>query len=266
LQRLASTWPQLPEDRRHLLERNYVGLFDERHAAIGGIARTWTRLSQPLIQELDFLAKPAGFTSGIVQFSGTQGHFSAIQNEHQFVKKALIEITRPRHRMALGNSPAVCVHVRLGDFSTAARPVDAIRGNVRQPMEWYVRMIGQIRQIAPETRVHILSDGADCELSPLLRLSGVKRVRFGSSIADLLALSNARVLIASNSTFSMWAAYLGRMPVIWPRFDSQPALHPASPEFEPQVGLEAIPEPTAALIRSRIQTANQAETCQEIAT
>jgi hypothetical protein len=38
---------------------------------------------------------------------------------------------------------------------------------------------------------------------------------FGSAIADLWALSNANVLVASGSTFSMWASYLGRMPVIW---------------------------------------------------
>jgi hypothetical protein len=28
-------------------------------------------------------------------------------------------------------------------------------------------------------------------------------------------MSRARVLVASSSTFSMWAAYLGRMPVVW---------------------------------------------------
>ena len=34
-------------------------------------------------------------------------------------------------------------------------------------------------------------------------------------MADLLALSRSELLIASGSTFSMWASYLGRMPVIW---------------------------------------------------
>ena len=31
----------------------------------------------------------------------------------------------------------------------------------------------------------------------------------------MIALSRAPVLVASASTFSMWASHLGRMPVVW---------------------------------------------------
>ena len=31
----------------------------------------------------------------------------------------------------------------------------------------------------------------------------------------MLALSNAKVLVSSASTFSMWASFLGQIPTIW---------------------------------------------------
>jgi hypothetical protein len=46
-------------------------------------------------------------------------------------------------------------------------------------------------------------------------MKNTERKFYGSSIADLLALSHAGVLVTSSSTFSMWASYLGRMPAIW---------------------------------------------------
>jgi hypothetical protein len=48
----------------------------------------------------------------------------------------------------------------------------------------------------------------------LLSQENVRRREFGSSIADILALSRSRILIASGSTFSQWASYLGQIPTI----------------------------------------------------
>jgi hypothetical protein len=36
-----------------------------------------------------------------------------------------------------------------------------------------------------------------------------------AAITDLLALSQAKVLVGSGSGFSMWAAFLGQMPSVW---------------------------------------------------
>ena len=53
------------------------------------------------------------------------------------------------------------------------------------------------------------------ELSELLALPDCVRCGFTSSIGDMIGLSRASILVASGSTFSMWASYLGRMPVVW---------------------------------------------------
>ena len=63
--------------------------------------------------------------------------------------------------------------------------------------------------------IYVFSDGTNAGLAKLLRLPRSRRITFGSSIADLFALSRANVMIASASPFSMWASYLGRMAVVW---------------------------------------------------
>ena len=51
-----------------------------------------------------------------------------------------------------------------------------------------------------------------------MELDNAERVMTGSPLVDLILLSKAKILIGSkNSTFSQWASYLGRMPVIWPK-------------------------------------------------
>ena len=83
------------------------------------------------------------------------------------------------------------------------------------PIEWYVCMGMTLRQIIGEkTKIYVFSDGTDEELKPLLQLENVERITFGSAIADILALSNSGIFVASGSSFSMWARYLGRMTAV----------------------------------------------------
>jgi hypothetical protein len=60
----------------------------------------------------------------------------------------------------------------------------------------------------------VTSDGGPDELRPLLDLDNVRQVATGSAIGDLLVLSRAVLLLASGSSFSAWASYLGRMPTL----------------------------------------------------
>jgi hypothetical protein len=49
------------------------------------------------------------------------------------------------------------------------------------------------------------------------------------------------LLIASGSTFSMWASYLGRMPVIWYKGQLRQRLYYESPASEIEIALAEIP-------------------------
>jgi hypothetical protein len=115
-----------------------------------------------------------------------------------------------------GRSGFVAVHVRLGDFVAPLDTKSLLSGkaNVRIPLEWYVKVVRELRAANPTRDIYIFSDGKDEELAPLLNL-GAKPYRSGSDIQDLLALSSASMLVGSNSTYSKWAAFLGDMPSIW---------------------------------------------------
>ena len=100
------------------------------------------------------------------------------------------------------------------------------------------------KELGADINFKIFSDGSNEELSLILKQKNTERVRFGSALADLLALSKSHILIGSaSSTFSMWASYLGRMPTIWPEKGLFQSLHYERPNNEVEVPFGvALPE------------------------
>ena len=162
--------------------------------------------------------------------------FSEFLTENNLVYQELLDITLDKHKQGLNYNfkASISVHVRLGDFippDKAATEKGAL--NYRIPISWYIQQINQIREyVKCDIPVYIFSDGKDIELAELLALPNVRRITFGSSIADLLALANSNVLVASGSTFSMWASFLGRMPVIWHKGQRKQKLYYEAPYLE----------------------------------
>jgi hypothetical protein len=146
------------------------------------------------------------------------GMFNDFVGGHALIRDRLLSITLERHLRGLQSheSREVAFHIRLGDFGAVNAQKLRVGGtNTRIPMAWYVDVLRGLRlKLGEQLRPLIYSDGSDAELAPLLH-AGCRRVTFGSAIGDLWALSNARVLVGSASTFSMWASFLGRMPVLW---------------------------------------------------
>ncbi len=226
---------------------------DERSTAITGISKLIILATKRHIAEAEFLSYPERFQTGIVLFSGIDDYFAPIINEHTFIKQALIEATRPSHRRAIRAemNDDVCMHVRYGDYVDLDQGDFPNFNHVRQPLAWYIHALNECRRcLGKSTRAWVFSDASDAEVQPLLGITGVRRAFFGSSIADLLAMSTARVLIASGSTFSMWASYLGRMPTIWPLKQRRQRIHGCKWEYEIELGYEPLPPEVASLIRS----------------
>jgi len=221
------TWTQLklgPILRGEKDKRIYHDLFSSPPDYIHGLEKLYllTKLERIAEDEIDkgFLQNVDPKKSIIIEFAGMQGYFSRILTDHEIVHFELLRMTRGRHKTAWNRSlgKIIAVHVRLGDFAVSADSASLRKGasNFRIPIAWYVEKIEQIRKLTGQDMpVCVFSDGTDEELSSLLLLANVKRVSFGSSIADLLAMSHSSILVTSGSTFSMWASYLGRMPVIW---------------------------------------------------
>lgn len=104
------------------------------------------------------------------------------------------------------------IHVRRGDYVSS--------GQALEP-SWYARAVATARSEFPDLAVQVYSDDL-----PWCRehLGGVADllVEGGTPEKDLSALSNAAMLIASPSTFSWWAGYLGGMPVVFPDTTKSP--------------------------------------------
>jgi hypothetical protein len=193
----------------------------------------------------------------LVTFAGIDGYFTDLLNDQALVRQTLFSSARREHRVPLERVPdrAINVHVRLGDFRPdQEKGCGSVSGfNVRQPISWFVDIVQKLRRhTGSDIPVSVFSDGTDEALRPLLALPNSKRVTFGSSLADLFALSSAKIIVASGSTFSMWAAYLGGMPVIWPRGQRRQRLHGSNWEYESEVGTEALPERVTALVRKKL--------------
>lgn len=217
------TWNQLkigPIIRGEKDKRTYHNLFVRTKNYIGGIEKIKILALSKKISETESIKSWPKSKMIVKEFSGMEGMFNPILRYREFIKSELFSITRRHHLKGYyyDFNGSISVHIRLGDFKETKNFNKLKKGksNYRIPLSWYIEKIENIRDyFKSEIPVYVFSDGADDELSPILSLRSSKRVFFGSSLADLWALSKSNVLIASNSTFSMWASYLGEMPVVW---------------------------------------------------
>ena len=155
----------------------------------------------------------------IVRFSGVEEAFSPLMGWESPLREGLLASMRDHERQlgARTVGSTIGVHVRRGDFVAVSEtelaswhgPVGALR----TPMSWFVKSVSLVREILGHAApAFVVSDGDLDELRPLLRLGGVTLLRGGSPISDMIALSNARILIGSmQSSFTAWASFLGQM-------------------------------------------------------
>lgn len=216
---LWPTWPQIkfgPVVRGERDVRFYSDLFARPAGYIGGPRKLACLLGLRRVAEEELGDHQR--SRSLVVFRGLKDYFASLLSHRELVRRELVSISRPEHaRFASLERRSIAVHVRLGDF-TPPPSLDLLRsGNqcFRIPLEWYVHAVESVRRHLSDWEVEVFSDGSDDELGPLLSLKRAKRVSCGSALADMFALSRARVLVGSASTFSSWAAFLGGMPSIW---------------------------------------------------
>lgn len=245
------TWPQFkvgPILRGEVDGRFYSGLFVNPGDYVSGRDKLRLMLLGRSVDEKSFVTGKSGgkhsLRPEVVMFSGMDGLFRPLVGHRELIRDELLRITRSEHKVGMAHDfrGSITVHVRLGDF---AQPNDTLlragQFNVRLPLEWILETIVALRRnLGTDTPVWLFSDGTDEELQALLSMPGVRRLGFGSAIADLLAMSCSSVLVPT-STFSLWAAFLGGMPAVYYPGQLRHSLH------MPAKGLEAVREPAADL-------------------
>lgn len=114
----------------------------------------------------------------------------------------------------------VALHVRLGDFEPSTVDAATYRGrfNCALPLSWFMGIGEQLlKSLGGLVQFQVFSDGTPEQLAPLLEL--LKPVdttsRLPADVSDLLAMSQADLLVCSVSSYSVWAAALSSAPYLW---------------------------------------------------
>lgn len=249
---IRPTWNSIPVGqilRGDKNKRFYHDLFVNRTGEIAGVKKAWLLLKGKKVPEERIKNDPADpLEDGeIAVFSGMEGEFEPLMGKgnSRFLYQHFQMILRENNRKALMFEPGngVCVHVRLGDFTRGSQEdLKAGRSNMSIPISWYVSIVKQLQKVLPkDATIYVFSDGTDEELAELLALPHVRRETFGTAIADIMAMTKAKIFVASGSTFSRWVRFLGQMTTIaYPGQLKQGLLEEGSENFE--IEAEVIPE------------------------
>ncbi len=227
---LAPTWSRFrigPYLRREPEKRRYGRLFHSS-VHIHGWARLKNLAAYRKIDESAYATSGHSQNSCVITFSGMRDCFQSLAGSAPFLRERLWEMTVPLHRPALEDQRSfIAMHVRRGDQTRLGIPADQLEARIAQftPLRWFIAMAHAVRQHPSLANLPILvfTDGSIDEIRDLLAVPGVEKAPPASAIFDLWMLSKAKLLFASgNSTFSMWASYLGNMPTVYAPGKMQP--------------------------------------------
>ncbi len=241
VQVIAPNWVQFHPFRYITLNpdlRNYWGYFTNK-----GYIKGWRKYyllckCKKLSIETLEKGKP-GFAfdeSKVIVFSN-MGNFTSFIGRHREIYSELLRIAHPGCLPeVLQSSPFVAIHIRRGDFGKGTdEELRMGMANLQIPLSWYIVALRSLRvAVGHPFRVIIFSDGNDKELQNLLQEPDVKRSYEKNALKDLLLMSSAAALIASRSSFSLWASYLGQIPTLYhigARPWTESIIH-ATPAFE----------------------------------
>lgn len=209
------TWRSIkigPWIRREKDKRFYGNLFSNDGNYISGLKKEFL-LFLPKIHISSVEEEIPDGWEGIIAYSAFDLSFSDFLDARTDIKNQLLSIAIPTNKAVLNDdfSRSINVHVRMGDFlSNSDMDPHKKLVNTRIPVEWYVKIITDLQSIFGDAIMfNIFSDGSDVELSALLNLPNVQRCFYGNAFSDMVALSRSKVIIASASSFSLWARYLG---------------------------------------------------------
>lgn len=229
-------WPTWPQIKLATLtgkfgdKRIYWRVFHKPRGMTGGLKKFCIRLvcKKISLREDDVRTHSWKTTLGclsnrnvIFEFGPKWTQVTSFESLFPSREKIKAELTRMRPPQTRNPSLSyIAVHVRFGDLPFDGSEVmngQRVRSHAKLPQNYYIDVIQEIKTSkGSDLEIRLFSDANDDELQDILKVSGVKRIRGNSALDEMLEMSEATVLIASCSTFSKWASFLGSGMVIWP--------------------------------------------------
>lgn len=210
---ISPTWTKFsigPYLRKEKDKRAYTRLFKSK--GISGLPK----LAVLLLNKLRLIS--------VEKFDTLDDYFVSLVPYHKEILQYFQSIIAPEAIYRLGDtnfSNLIAIHVRLGDY-----PAD-----YRIPIDWFDGIVKNIISENPDQKFLLFSDGNDDELKTLISNPNIKKVFFGNALADIVAISRCKMVIASDSTFSAWGAFMGNIPIIFNRRHFPPVYGDLNKEF-----------------------------------
>ena len=253
------TWPSVKPGaiiRREKDKRFYGDLFRNRSGYVDGLEKQLLIRRRDTIRATtrDFDFSRVG-DDAVILYSFFSVGFEVLVPYVDEIREEIVRNLSRKSRRGLEGDMSRCVniHVRLGDFASNAGALNAGKGNTRIGVGWYAAIVRKLQAILGEgVAFNVFSDGSDEELRELLAIPGVRRVFYGNSLADILALSRAPLMIGSGSSFSLWARLLGQCcSISYPNQIKEHVLKPDSDSFEIECAEDAeLPDAVKEKIKS----------------
>lgn len=148
-----------------------------------------------------------------VAYSGLQYYFHDIEGCRNLIMPWIA--SNARLKGAIDDKYDIGIHVRLGDFQVCG--YNDSRSNTRLPVQWYKDAIRQAQSAlgVKTPKTFVFTDGDVGQVKKLLSIPEATADTAKNAVTAIINLSKARVIVASRSTFSMWAVYLGGQAAIW---------------------------------------------------
>jgi hypothetical protein len=109
----------------------------------------------------------------------------------------------------------IALHVRQGDFRAVST---SGRGrSIRQPPDWYRQAVDVASELLQTRRaqIRLFTDGDVRQVAGELALEGLTFDESPNALVAIKNMTQARIIVTSRSSFSMWAAFLSGAPAIW---------------------------------------------------
>ena len=152
----------------------------------------------------------------VITYTGLGRYFHDIHGYHDLVRRQLVEY-RAEKNCDLDCEFDIAVHVRLGDFQPPS--ADSTQHNVRIPIDWYGSALKEAltRVGRQDAKCMLFTDADPSDVAKQIGVSDFIPEPRTDALNLLLVMAQAKVIIGSRSSFSLWGQYLGDTVAIWPK-------------------------------------------------
>ena len=208
----VKNWVHVPVGtfiRQEKSKRWYSGYFVQKKRCVNTLRFLFFKYSYRIV--LEPTAVVVETYNVLYLFKNVPSHlnyFAQLKPHRSEILQAFYQLISPHIHLlvATQSKPFIGVHIRRGDFPAH----DCI------PLHEFMEQITVLRSILEkDVPVTIFTDAHATEIAPILAMPACRLSQNLPDIADLLLLSQSKIIVTSyNSTFSYWAGFISDAIII----------------------------------------------------